>query len=116
MDCFLCQQRTVYLNRRQSVKCFHDCFIGNSHGLPDCLSLYQLRGHAAGCHGSPAAKGFELHVTDNLILINIQVNPHDIAAFGISHCPHSAGVLYLTHISGVLKMVHYFFCVHLYSS
>ena len=105
----------MYLYRRQAVKRFHNRFIGNLHGFPHTLSLYQLGSHTAGRNGGSAAKGFELHIPDNPGLINIQIYSHDIAAFGIPYSAHTARILYFPHITGMLKMIHYFFAVHISS-
>ena len=100
------------LHGRKSVQRLTDCFVGHLHGLVDGFALDQLRCHAAGCNGGSAAEGLELHVPDDLVLVDIQVNAHDIAALGISHSAHAAGIFNFSYISGVLKMVHYFLCIH----
>ena len=55
-----------------------------------------------------AAKRLELHVADDLVLVDIQINPHDIAAFGVADGPCPAGVLDLSDIVRILEMIHYF--------
>ncbi len=46
-----------------------------------------------------------------MILINIQINPHDIAAFGISDLPYSVGVLHCADVARIGKMIHNLFTV-----
>ena len=109
MDRFLCKQGAVNLYRRKSVKCFHNCLIGYFHRFLDRLSHYHLCRHAACSNGSAAAEGFELAVTDDVALvIDIEIDSHDIAAFCVSDSTYAAGVLNFSHVSWVLEMVHYF--------
>ena len=54
----------------------------------------------------------EFAISDDLIVINIQIDTHNIAAFCISNSTYTAGILNLAHISRVIKMVHYLFAIH----
>ena len=114
MDCFLSQQRTVYFYRWKSIQCFHNCFIGNFQSFIDALSFYQLCCHAAGCNCSAAAEGFEFDITDDLVLINIKIDSHDITAFCITYGTNSAGILDLSYVSRMLEMIHYFITIHIF--
>ena len=51
------------------------------------------RRHAAGCYSSTAAKGLELHIADDLVVIHIQIDSHDIAALGVAYGAYAAGIL-----------------------
>ena len=42
------------------------------------------------------------------LIVNIQIDPHDIAALGVSNGSNPAGVFNLSNIPRILKMVHYF--------
>ena len=112
MNCLLCEKRTVYLYRRKSVKRLHNCLVRDLQRLVNGLALYKLRCHTAGCHSSAAAECLELAVTDNLVLINIEIHTHDIAALCISDGADTACVLNLSYISRVLKMIHNLFTIH----
>ena len=58
------------------------------------------------------AEGFEFDITDDLVLIDIKINSHDIAAFCISYGTNTTGILNLTYISWMLEMIHNFLCIH----
>ena len=113
MDGLLCEQGAVYLYGRKAVQRLHNRLIGHFHGFLDALALYQLGCHAAGGNSRAAAKGFEFNVADNAFLVNIQINSHDVAAFGVSYGANAACVLYFPHVTGMFKMIHYFFAVHI---
>ena len=109
MERFLCKQGAVNLYRRKSVKCFHNCLISYFHRFLDRLSHYHLGRHAACGNGSTTAECFKLTVTDDMCLvINVEIDSHDIAAFCVSDSTYAAGVLNFSHVSRVLEMVHYF--------
>ena len=42
------------------------------------------------------------------LVIDIEIDSHDIAAFCVSDSTYAAGVLNFSHVSRVLEMVHYF--------
>ena len=42
------------------------------------------------------------------LVIDIQENSHNIAAFGISYCTDTACILYFSNITWMLEMIHYF--------
>ena len=108
MNCLLCEQRTVYLNWRKSVQCLHNGFVGNFHRFLDSFSFYHLGRHAAGRNGCTAAKCFKFYILDDLVVIDIQVNTHNIAAFCVADGTHTAGIFNLAYISRMLEMIHYF--------
>mgnify|MGYP007086214649 CR=1 FL=1 len=109
MDRFLCKQGAVNLYRRKSVKCFHNCLIGYFHRFLDRLPITISVAMLLVATVSAAAEGFELAVTDDVALvIDIEIDSHDIAAFCVSDSTYAAGVLNFSHVSWVLEMVHYF--------
>ena len=108
----LCQQGAVDLDRGKSVQSFHNGLVGHLQGLLDGLALYQLGRHAAGGNCSAAAEGLELTVLDDAVVVDVQVHTHDVAALCVADGTDAAGVLYLSYITGMLKMIHYFFAVH----
>ena len=55
---------------------------------------------------------YEVELRDYLIVIDIQINSHDIAAFCISYGTNTTGILNLTYISWMLEMIHNFLCIH----
>ena len=112
MDRLFCKQGTMYLYRRKSIQRFHYRFIGHLHRFPDILSFHKLGRHAACSNCRAASKCLKLHIPDDLIFIDIQINPHDIAALRVSHCADSAGVLDFSYVSRMLKMIHNFLCIH----
>ena len=101
MNGFLRQQRTVYLYGRQSIQSFHNRLVRNLQSFVDRLALYQLRRHAAGCYSSTAAKGLELHIADDLVVIHIQIDSHDIAALGVAYGAYATGILQFSNVSGM---------------
>ena len=60
---------------------------------------------------APQPKGFKLYIPDDLVFVNIQINTHDVAALGISHRSYAAWILKLSYVSGMFKMIHYFFTI-----
>ena len=93
MDGFLCEKGAVNLYRRKSVQSLHNCFICYLESLLDALAHYHLGCHAAGSYCCAAAKSLEFAVFDDAVVINIQINSHDIATFCVSHGAYAAGIL-----------------------
>ena len=115
MYSLLCKKRTVYFHWRKSVKSLHNSLVGKLHGFLNSFTFYHLSSHTAGCYCGTAAEGFEFAVSDNMCLvINIQENSHNIAAFGISYCTDTACILYFSNITWMLEMIHYFLTIHLF--
>ena len=56
------------------------------------LALDQLRRHGARGDGGAAAERFELDVR-NLVIIDLQIDLHDIAALGIADLADAVGIL-----------------------
>ena len=112
MDRFLCEQRTVYFYRRKSVKCLHNCFVGNFKRLLDSLALYQLGCHTAGRNCRATAKRLEFCFLNDTVVIDIEIHTHDISAFCVTNGSHTARVLDLSNVSRIIKMVHYLFTIH----
>ena len=81
--------------------------IGKGHGLGNGLALDHLGGHGGGGDGGTTAEGLELHV-GNDVAVHLQVHLHDVAALGVAHLAYPIGVLDLSHVAGMLKMVHHF--------
>ena len=89
---------------------FENVLIGN-----DCLMSDSIEGRTQLQQilikmRSAAAEGLELYVGDGVIL-NFQVDLHNIAALGVAHLTHAVGVRKDAHVSGVAEMVHNFFTV-----
>ena len=112
MDCLFCKQRAVNFYRRKSVKCFHNCFVRYFHCFLNTLPLYHLSSHTGCCNSCSTSECFEFHIADDLVVINVKIDSHDISTFCISNCSYTAGVLNLSYISWMLKMIHYFLCIH----
>ena len=87
----------------KSVQSFHNRLVRNLQSFVDRLALYQLRRHAAGRYGSTAAKGLELHIADDLIVIHIQIDSHDIAALGVAYGAYATGILQFSNVSGIAE-------------
>ena len=104
----------MYFHRREPVQRFHDRLVRHLHCLLDILSFDKLCRHTAGRHCRAAAEGFELYIADDLVLIDIEIDPHDVAALCIADRANTAGVFDFSHVSRMLEMIHYFFCIHLY--
>ena len=78
----------------------------------NCLANNHLRSHRAGRNRRATAKGLELRVAHNLILVDIQEDAHDVAALRVADRADAAGVIDFTHIAGVHEMIHDFFGIH----
>ena len=112
MNRFLCQQGTMHLNWRKSVQSLHHCFISHLQCFLYRFSFYKLCRHTAGRHSCTAAKCLELTILNNTIVINIQIHTHDVSALSIADGTYTTCVFNLTHIAGIIKMIHYLFAVH----
>ena len=75
------------------------------------LALDHLRCHTACCNSGTAAKCLELAVTDDLVVIDIKINTHNIATFRISDCTDTTGVLDFSYVSWVGEVFHNLFTV-----
>ena len=115
LDCFLCEDGTVYLNRRESFQRLYHGRIGQSQCLINGFPFYQFCRHGGCCDGRAASKGFEFHIGNDIIL-HLDKHLHDVSALGITYCSHTVRVGDLAHISRMAEMIHYFFTVqHIYS-
>ena len=74
------------------------------------LALDHLGGHGGGGNGAAAAEGLELHVLDDVIL-DFQVDLHDVAALGVADLTNAIGILNYANIAGVGEVIHNFFTV-----
>ena len=115
-ELLLLQAENSELDRRKSVECFHNGFVGYFQSFLDGFSFYQLGCHTAGCNCGAAAEGFEFAVLNDAVIVDVKIHSHDIAAFCISNGTYTACVLNFSYISRMLEMIHYFFTVHCYSS
>lgn len=97
---------------RQTAQRFHDCLVGHFQRLLNCLANNHLRSHRTGRNRRATAKGLELRVAHNLILVDIQEDAHDVAALRVADRADAAGVIDFTHIAGVHEMIHDFFGIH----
>ena len=94
----------------KSVQRFGNRFVCQFQRVLHRFSLNQFGRHGAGGNGAAAAKGFKLDIGDPIVL-DFQINFHDIAADRVSHFSNTVSVFENPHISGIPKMVHYFFTV-----
>ena len=76
------------------------------------FAFYQFGCHAAGCNGCSAAKGFKFYIADDSVIVNVQINTHDIAAFCIADGSDTACIFDFAYITRMIKMIHNFFAVH----
>ena len=74
------------------------------------LALDHLGGHGGRGDGAAAAKGLELHVLDDVVL-DFQVDLHDVAALGVADLTNAIGILNYANIAGVGEVIHNFFTV-----
>ena len=105
LDRLLRQYGAVEFMGGQSVQGLRHRLVGEVHHLIQGLALNHLRGHGTGGNGAAAAKGFKLHVRDR-VLVNFQVDFHNIAAFGVADLAHAVWVFQDAHVAGVAEMVH----------
>ena len=115
MDGFFCKQRTVYFYRRQSVQSFHNGFVGNLHCFLDIFAFYQFGCHAAGCNGCSASKGFKFYIADDPVIVNVQINTHDIAAFCIADGSDTTCIFDFAYITRMIKISsNFLFCFSIF--
>ena len=100
----------MHLDRRQSVKCFSYRQISQFQRFLDRLAFSKLCCHTAGSDSRTAAKSLETDI-GNDIVFDFNKNLHDIAAFCIAYLADAVGIGHNTHITGIHKMIHYFFTV-----
>ena len=112
MDCFLCQKRTVHFDRRKTVESFHYRLVCNFQCFLHGFSFDQFRCHAAGGNCGSAAERLKFYILNNLVIVDIKINAHDVSALGVSDSTHAAGALNLSYVSRMLKMIHNFFTIH----
>ena len=102
------EQWSLWAGRPSSASA--TALLVSCHGLVDGLALDHFGGHGGGGDGAAAAEGLELHVLDDVVL-DLQVDLHDVAALGVADLADAVGVLDLANVSGMLKMIHNFFTV-----
>ena len=61
---------------------------------------------------APQPKVLNFASLHDLVLVDIQVDAHDVAALRVADRAHAAGVLDLAHIARVHEMIHHFFGIH----
>ena len=105
------QDGTVDLYRRQAVQGLHHRLIGKLQRLAEGLAFNHIGSNGAGCNRGGAAEGLELDVLNDLIVTDLQIHPHNIAAFGVADLANAVGVVKDADVVGVSKVLHYFFAV-----
>ena len=94
--------------RGQSAERFHDLLVRDGRGLLQRLALDHLRGHGAGGDSAAAAEGLKFHVLD-LIVLDLEVHLHDVAAFCVADLADAVRVGDLADIARVHEVIHYGF-------
>ena len=94
----------------QPVQRLHHRLVCQSHRLRNRLALDQLRRHRAGGDGRAAAEGLEFRILNNIVL-DLQVDLHNIAALGVSNLADPVGIFDNADISWIAEMIHYFFTI-----
>ena len=110
-DRLLSEHGAVDLVRWQTIERFGDCAIGQLQRFVQRLPLNELRRHGAGRDRAAAAKGFKFHVVDNLIVANLQIDLHDVAAGWVANLADAVRILDHANIAWITEMIHYFFTV-----
>ena len=110
LDRLLCEDAAMHLVGRQAIQSLCNRFIGQFHRILERLSLDQLCRHRAGCDRAPTAESLKLHIAD-YIVIDLEVHLHDVTTLGISDLSDPIRIFDHTDISGIAKVVHYFFAV-----
>ena len=113
MNCLFCKKRTVYLYRRKSVQSLHNRLVRHLQRLINTFSFDQFCCHTACSNRSSTSKCFKFYIPNDLILIDVQINSHNIPTFGISNGSHTACILNFSYVSWILEVIHYFFCIHI---
>ena len=62
----------------------------------------------AGCNGRSASKGFKFYIADDPVIVNVQINTHDIAAFCIADGSDTTCIFDFAYITRMIKMIHNF--------
>ena len=104
------QNGAVKLVGGQPIQCFRHSLVGDLQRLGNWLTLDHFRGHGAGGDGAAAAEGFEFHIGDGIV-VDFQIDFHNVAADGVPHLAHAVGVFNHAHIPGIAEVVHHFFTV-----
>ena len=89
------------LYRRQTIQSLHNRLVGQGQSLSDGLTLNHIGSNGAGGDGGSTAEGLELHVLDDLIIIDLQVHLHNIAALGIAYFAYTVSIFNLAYISRI---------------
>jgi hypothetical protein len=80
------------------------------HYLFQALALGHFAYHAGDGNGRPTAEGLELNIFQ-VVVLDLDVKGHHVAADGISHFADAIGVFYFPYITGMHEVFHYLFTV-----
>ena len=105
----------MHLDRRESLKCLGNCFIGHFPGFFKGFPLDKFGCHTAGCNCCSTPKGLEFYIGDDIILHG-EENSHNIPTGGVPYLSDTVSLIYLPLVAGVHEMVHYFFAIHCMAS
>ena len=107
------QHRAVDLLRGEPLQGLDHVPVFDLQGVVHALADDHAGGHGAGGDGRRAAEGLEFGVLDDVgVLVDLQVDLHDVPAGGVAHGAHAVGVLDDPHVLGMGKGFHDFFAIH----
>ena len=84
---------------------------GESEGILNALALDKLGSHRRGSDCSAAAERLELAICDNIVLVDLEIYLHNIAALCIADNANALRVINLTNVSGIGEMIHNLFTI-----
>ena len=103
------------LLRRKSAEFFNYLLILELECLLNCHALDEHCCNTACSNSRAAAERFELCINYDIILY-LEVHLHYVAAGRVTNLTYCVCIFYLTHVSGVCKMVYNLFCIHIFTS
>ena len=90
-DGLLRQHGAVHFVGRKTLQSLGNRVIGQLHRFGDRLALDHFRRHRGRGDSRAAAEGLELHIHDGVVF-NLQVNFHNVAAFGVANSAYAVGI------------------------
>ena len=100
------QVGAVHLDRRQAVERVGDVAAAHLERVVELHADDQLGDHARGRHGRAAAEGLELDVLDAVVVGDLDVDVHHVAADGVADAADGdVGALERAHVARVAEVL-----------
>ena len=111
LESFHTHDGAVHFFFRQVIDDFDDILICDFCGFVKSHALDQFSERGTGSDGACTTEGLEFDVCDSAFVIQFQVQFQSIAACHISDFCNGVGIFDLAHVTGVEKVIHYFFII-----